>query len=62
MLARLKTYTLRGIDAMLVDCEVDISSSAMPKTILVGLPDTAVKEDDYDYDSAIGQTRNSYRI
>ena len=44
MLARLKTFTLSGIDALPVDCEIDISSSSMPKTILVGLPDTAVKE------------------
>lgn len=53
MLARLKTYTLLGIDAMPVDCEVDISSAAMPKTILVGLPDTAVKESTHRVERAI---------
>lgn len=44
MLARLKTFTLLGIEAMAVDVEVDISPAAMPQTILVGLPDAAVKE------------------
>ena len=65
MLARLKTYTLRGIDAILVDCEVDISSSAMPKTILVGLPDTAVKESTHRVERAIinsGFTKPQERV
>ncbi|MDA8696914.1 YifB family Mg chelatase-like AAA ATPase [Rhodopirellula sp.] len=53
MLARLKTFTLLGIDAISVDCEVDISSSAMPKTILVGLPDAAVKESTHRVERAI---------
>src|SRR5690606_11682804 len=44
MLAKLCTYSLLGIDARPVDVEVDISPGAMPKTILVGLADTAVKE------------------
>ncbi len=53
MLARLKTFTLLGIDAMPVDVEIDISSAAMPKTILVGLPDTAVKESTHRVERAI---------
>ncbi len=53
MLARLKTFTLLGIEAMPVDVEVDISSAAMPKTILVGLPDTAVKESTHRVERAI---------
>ena len=44
MLSRLSTYTLAGIEAHAVDVEVDISPGAMPKTILVGLPEAAVKE------------------
>ena len=52
MLARLKTFTLSGIDALPVDCEIDISSSSMPKTILVGLPDTAVKESTHRVEQA----------
>lgn len=53
MLARLKTYTLLGIEAMAVDVEVDISTAAMPKTILVGLPDAAVKESTHRVERAI---------
>ncbi|MFG0254539.1 MAG: magnesium chelatase domain-containing protein [Rhodopirellula sp. JB053] len=53
MLARLKTFTLLGIEAMAVDVEVDISPAAMPKTILVGLPDTAVKESTHRVERAI---------
>jgi magnesium chelatase family protein len=44
MLAKLFTYSLFGIDAKPVEVEVDISPGAMPKTILVGLAEAAVKE------------------
>ncbi|TWU39009.1 Competence protein ComM [Novipirellula aureliae] len=53
MLARLKTFTLLGIEAMPVDVEVDISPAALPKTILVGLPDAAVKESTHRVERAI---------
>ena len=53
MLARLKTFTLLGIEALPVDVEVDISPAAMPKTILVGLPDAAVKESTHRVERAI---------
>ena len=36
MLAKLKTFSLVGIDA--VPVEVDVSDGALPKTVLVGLP------------------------
>lgn len=44
MLSRLATYTLLGIEALPVEVEVDISPGALPKTILVGLAEAAVKE------------------
>ena len=44
MLARLTTYSLFGIDALPVCVEVDISPGALPKTILVGLAEAAVRE------------------
>jgi magnesium chelatase family protein len=44
MLARLQTFSLFGIDAVPVDVEVDVSSGALPATVLVGLPDTAIRE------------------
>src|SRR6202158_3795151 len=43
MLAKLTTYALVGIDALPVEVEVD-TAHGLPKTILVGLPETAVKE------------------
>ena len=43
-LAKLKTFSLLGIEAKPVEVEVDVSPRAMPKTILVGLPEAAVRE------------------
>src|SRR5262250_1202981 len=43
MLAKLNTYALVGIDAVPVEAEVDVSTG-LPKTVLVGLPEMAVKE------------------
>jgi magnesium chelatase family protein len=44
MLAKLCTFSLAGIDALPVDVEVDVSPAAVPRTVLVGLPDAAVRE------------------
>jgi magnesium chelatase family protein len=44
MLARLQTFSLLGIDAVPVDVEVDVSTGALPSTVLVGLPDPAIRE------------------
>ena len=43
MLAKLYTFALVGIDAVPVEVEVD-ASGGMPKTVLVGLPEMAVRE------------------
>src|ERR687897_831127 len=43
MLAQLTAYALVGIHALPVDVEVD-TAHGLPKTILVGLPEMAVKE------------------
>jgi magnesium chelatase family protein len=43
MLAKLTTYALVGIDAVPVEVEVD-AAAGLPKTVLVGLPEMAVKE------------------
>jgi magnesium chelatase family protein len=43
MLAKLNTFALVGIEAVPVEVEVD-ASSGLPKTVLVGLPEMAVKE------------------
>jgi magnesium chelatase family protein len=44
MLAKLHSFSLLGIEALPVEVEVDVSAGAVPKTVLVGLPEAAVKE------------------
>ncbi len=64
-LAKLKTYSLLGIQAMAVEVEVDVSPRAMPKTILVGLPEAAVRESTHRVERAIvnsGFTRPADRV
>jgi magnesium chelatase family protein len=51
MLAKLKTFTLVGIDA--VPVEVDVSPAGLPKVVLVGLPEQAVKESTHRVERAI---------
>ena len=53
MLAKLKTLSLLGIEALPVEVEVDVSSSPLPKTMLVGLPEAAVKESTHRVERAI---------
>jgi len=44
MLARLHSVTLAGIDGVICEVEVDVSRGGFEKSLIVGLPDTAVKE------------------
>ncbi len=53
MLAKLNTLSLLGIEALPVEVEVDVSSSPLPKTVLVGLAETAVKESIHRVERAI---------
>jgi magnesium chelatase family protein len=53
MLAKLKTFTLVGIDAVPVEVEVDVSPAGLPKVVLVGLPEQAVKESTHRVERAI---------
>jgi magnesium chelatase family protein len=65
MLAKLQTFSLLGIDALPVEVEVDVSPGALPKTILVGLPEAAVKESQHRVERAMvnsGFIRPSDRI
>lgn len=56
MLSRLATYTLLGIEAKPVEVEVDISPGALPKTILVGLAEAAVKESTHRIERALANS------
>ena len=53
MLAKLHTFSLLGIDALPVEVEVDVSPGALPKTVLVGLPEAAVKESTHRVERAL---------
>ena len=53
MLAKLFSYTLVGIDAAPVEVEVDVSAASMPKTVLVGLAETAVRESTHRVERAL---------
>src|SRR3989442_5684204 len=53
MLAKLNTFALVGIDAVPVQVEVDVSPGAMPKTVLVGYPEPAVKESTHRVERAL---------
>src|SRR6201988_4076093 len=63
MLAKLSTFALGGIDAVPVEVEVD-ASAGLPKTVLVGLPELAVKESVHRIERALanlGYQRHSGR-
>jgi magnesium chelatase family protein len=53
MLAKLSSYTLIGIDAAPVEVEVDVSAASMPKTVLVGLAEAAVRESTHRVERAL---------
>ena len=52
MLAKLNTFALVGIDAVPVEVEVDVSAG-LPKTVLVGLPEAAVRESTHRVERAL---------
>ena len=64
MLAKLNTFALLGIDALPVEVEVDVSPG-LPKTILVGLPEAAVRESVHRIERAmvnLGYRRHNGRM
>ncbi len=65
MLAKLHTLSLLGIEALAVEVEVDVSPAAMPKVLLVGLPEAAVKESTHRIERALvnsGYVRPQNRV
>ena len=65
MLAKLFTYSLFGIEARAVEVEVDISAGSLPRTILVGLAEAAVRESTHRIERALvnsGYVRPSDRV
>lgn len=53
MLARLHSVTLEGIEGIICEVEVDVGRGGFEKSIIVGLPDTAVKESTERVKSAV---------
>ena len=53
MLARLHSVTLEGIEGVICEVEVDVARGGFEKTLIVGLPDAAVKESSERVKSAI---------
>jgi magnesium chelatase family protein len=65
MLAKLASYTLIGIEAEPVEVEVDVSATPVPKTVLVGLAEAAVRESTHRVERALvnsGYRRPSDRV
>jgi len=60
MLARLHSVTLEGIEGIICEVEVDVSRGGFEKPLIVGLPDTAVKESIERVRSAIVNTGYNY--
>lgn len=53
MLCKINTFSILGIDAIPVEVEVDVSPGAIPKIVLVGLPEAAVRESTHRVERAI---------
>jgi magnesium chelatase family protein len=53
MLARLHSVALEGIEGLICEVEVDVARGGFEKTLIVGLPDAAVKESTERVKSAI---------
>jgi len=62
MLAQVHSFLLHGIDAIPCEVEVDVAHDALPKTIIVGLPDAAVKESVERVRSAITNTGYPFAV
>ncbi|MDD5458972.1 MAG: YifB family Mg chelatase-like AAA ATPase [Phycisphaerae bacterium] len=60
MLARLHSVTLEGIDGIICEVEVDVARGGFEKSVVVGLPDAAVKESTERVRSAIVNSGYKY--
>jgi len=60
MLSRLHSVTLEGIEGIICEVEVDVARGGFEKTLIVGLPDAAVKESTERVRSAIVNSGYKY--
>ena len=61
MFCRLKSVTVNGIDASIIEIEVDLKKG-LPQQSIVGLPDTAVKESRERVNAAIRNSGFEYPL
>jgi magnesium chelatase family protein len=62
MLVTVKSATLRGIDAVEIDVEVDAAHGGLPGEALVGLPDTVIRESKNRIRSALKNSGFKYPL
>lgn len=62
MLVKLKTFSLLGIEAVLVEVEVNVSSAGKQKVTIVGLPEATVRESVHRVSCAITNSGFSYSL
>jgi len=60
MLAKLNSVALEGIEGLICEVEVDVARGGFEKTVIVGLPDAAVKESTERVRSAIVNSGYKY--
>ncbi len=60
MLARLHSVTLEGIEGVCCEVEVDVTRGSFERSLIVGLPDTAVKESTERVKSAVVNSGYEY--
>jgi magnesium chelatase family protein len=56
MVPKVRSFLLQGIDAQVVEIEVDLDESQLQKEVVVGLPDAAVRESIERVRSAMGNS------
>lgn len=56
MIPKVRSFLLQGIDAQVVEIEVDLDDTQLQKEVVVGLPDAAVRESLERVRSAMGNT------
>ncbi len=56
MVPKVRSFLLQGIDAQVVEIEIDLDESQLQKEIVVGLPDAAVRESIERVRSAMGNS------
>ncbi len=56
MVPKIRSFLLQGIDAQVVEIEIDLDESQLQKEVVVGLPDAAVRESIERVRSAMGNS------